>query len=133
MKRHLDVFRCEVRREGKGKPQLGGKSRAEIARTEEIERNIQPSAWNGLDTNIRPGEVRLQLDHVLRKCVAAAAEAAAQSASRSLIAPGRAAETEIDPAGIEGFERAKLFGNHERRVIRQHDSAGADSNRFRLT
>src|SRR4051812_36866759 len=104
MKRDLDVFGREVRRESKGKPQLGGKSRAEIARAEKIERNIQTSARNGLNTNIRPGEVRLQFDHVLGKCVAAAPKTAAQSASRSLIAPRRTAETEIDPARVEGFE-----------------------------
>jgi len=56
---------------------------------------------------------------------------AAQRASGALIGAGRAAEAQIDPAGVKRGERAELLRDHERRVIRQHDAARADANRFR--
>ena len=33
--------------------------------------------------------------------------------------------------GIERLERAELLGDHQRRVVRQHDAAGADADRAR--
>ena len=44
-----------------------------------------------------------------------------------MIGARRAAETEIDAARIERGERAELLGDDERRVVRQHDAAGADA------
>jgi len=40
-----------------------------------------------------------------------------------LVGAGRAPQTQVDAAGIQRLERAELFRNHERRVIRQHDAA----------
>jgi hypothetical protein len=54
---------------------------------------------------------------------------AAKRADRQLVGAGRAAEAEIDPPGIERLERAELLGDHERRVVGQHDPAGADPDR----
>ena len=48
---------------------------------------------------------------------------------RHLVAAGRAAKPKIDPAREERLECAKLLGDHERRVIREHDPAGADPDR----
>ena len=50
---------------------------------------------------------------------------------RELVGAGRAAEAEVDAAGIERLERAELLGDHERRVVRQHDPARADADRRR--
>ncbi len=54
----------------------------------------------------------------------------AQRQHGALIGAGRAAQSEIDTARVEGFQGAKLFGNHQRCVVRQHDPAGAEAQRF---
>ena len=60
----------------------------------------------------------LKLGEILREGIAAAAESASQRASRWPIATGRAAEAEIDPAGVHRFERAELLSDHQRCVVR---------------
>src|SRR4029453_13668399 len=50
-----------------------------------------------------------------------------------MVASGCASEPEIDAAGKQRFERAELLGDHEWRMIRQHDAAGANPNCFRST
>jgi hypothetical protein len=42
------------------------------------------------------------------------------------VAAGRPPDAEIDPAGRERLERRELLSHDEWRVIRQHDSTGAD-------
>ena len=51
--------------------------------------------------------------------------------SGGVIGAGGASETEIDAAWKEGFERAELFRNLERRVIGQHDPARPHADRLR--
>src|SRR5207248_10833957 len=77
MERSLEIFRREVGREGERQPELSCKPRAEIARAEKIKRDVQTGAGNSLNSGVRPGEVRLQFEDVLRKGVAVAAEVAA--------------------------------------------------------
>jgi hypothetical protein len=121
-----------MRGEGKGEPELGGEARAEIARAQQIERHVQPGARDCLDRLAWFGgkKVRLQLEHILRESVPAAAEETAQGAGCQLIAPRRAAQSKIDPAGKERLERSELLGDDKGRVVRQHDAARADTNAF---
>ena len=56
---------------------------------------------------------------------------AAQRAHRQLVGARRAAEAEVDPARVQRRERAELLGDHERRVVREHDPARADPDRLR--
>ena len=49
--------------------------------------------------------------------------------SGGLVGAGSTAEAEVDAAGIEGFEGAELLGDDQRRVVGQHDAAGADADR----
>ena len=51
--------------------------------------------------------------------------------SGGLVGAGRAAEAEVDPAREERFERPELLGDDQRRVVGQHDPAGADPDRRR--
>ena len=53
--------------------------------------------------------------------------ATAQSERGERIGAGRAAEAEVDAAGMQRLEHAKRFGHGQRRVIGQHDAAGADA------
>ena len=41
----------------------------------------------------------------------------------------RAAQAEVDAPGIQRFQRAELFRDHQRRMVRQHDAAGTDADR----
>jgi hypothetical protein len=50
--------------------------------------------------------------------------------SGALVGTGCAAEAQIDAAGIERGQRAELLGDHQRRMVRQHDAAGADADRL---
>jgi len=43
----------------------------------------------------------------------------------------RTADSKVNPAWEKGLQRAELLGDHERRVIREHDAASADTNRCR--
>ena len=72
------------------------------------------------------GQVRLQLQHVFWKSIGAT-WSATQRSHGVWIGAGSAAQTEINPSRIKRFERAKLFGDYQRRMVRQHDAAGADA------
>ncbi len=60
--------------------------------------------------------------------IAVAAEISAQRPGRQLVTAGRAAQPQIDPSRKERFQRAELLGDHQRRVIGQHDAARAHAN-----
>ena len=72
-------------------------------------------------------EIGHQLQHVLREVVDVAGEGAAQRPRGALVGARRAAEAEIDAAGIERLQGAELLGDDQRRVVGQHDAAGADA------
>ena len=55
---------------------------------------------------------------------------AAKRHRRHAVRPGRAADAEIDPSGVERVEHPELLSDDERSVVRQHDPAGADAHRF---
>ena len=73
----------------------------------------------------------LQLLHVARKIFCAGHEIPPECAGSELVRSRRTAETQIDPVAIQRGQRSELLGDHERRVIRQHDAAGPDANRAR--
>src|SRR6266436_4085306 len=41
----------------------------------------------------------------------------------------RTPKAKIDASGKQRLQRPELLGDHQRRVVRQHDAAGADPNR----
>ena len=47
--------------------------------------------------------------------------------SRLAVRARRAAEAEIDAPGRQGVEHAELFGDFQRRIVRQHDPGAADA------
>src|SRR5256885_3081211 len=49
--------------------------------------------------------------------------------SAGTVGAGRAAEAEVDTTGMERLERAELLGDHDGRVVREHNPAGADPDR----
>ena len=88
---------------------------------------MKPLPWHSKHALPRQGcaEEALQLTHICWKGVATAAEATAQCASRELISAGGATEAEVNAARIERLQRAKLLCNDQRRMVGQHDAAGA--------
>jgi len=54
-----------------------------------------------------------------------------QGPHRLKIPTRRPPEPEVDTPGIHRFQRSKLFGHHQRRMIRQHHAAAAHANRLR--
>ena len=109
---------------------MRGELGAESARAQDPDRDRQPFAGDGADSG---GRVRLQIGHQLddiaRELVGVGVEVAAQRVGGRLIGARRPAEAEIDAARIERFERPELLGDLQRRVIGQHDAAGADPDR----
>ncbi len=69
----------------------------------------------------------MQLLYVLRKAVRSRNDVAAKSASGGLVSTWSTAEPEIDTVWIERGKRPELFGDNQRRMIRQHDAVGADA------
>jgi hypothetical protein len=56
--------------------------------------------------------------------------APAQCVRGGRIGAGRAAEAEIDAAGIERLQHLEAFGHHQWGVVRQHHAAGSDAHVF---
>ena len=69
---------------------------------------------------------RLELEDVLREVLGVRRQAAKRR-QRLLVGAGRAAEAQIDASGKQRRQRAELFGDDVRRVVGQHDAAGADA------
>ena len=46
---------------------------------------------------------------------------------RDLVSPGRPAQTQVDPAGVQLLKHPELLDDRERRVIGQHYATGADA------
>ena len=122
----------EVGRERVGQPEHGGELGAEQARAQDPERDVRAGAGScphGL-TRLRIRKVVPQLDDVPRERVGAH-RISPQREHRELVRAGRTAQTEVDPARMQRLERPELLGDHERRMVRQHDPAGPDANRLR--
>ena len=121
-----------MRCESKWKAELGGKLRAEQARAEQPDGYAQACARNGSNSLIwRSGlEIGLQLLDVLRKVVGGGSYIAAKGVRGRLVGSGSTPESEIDAAWIERSERAELLRDDQWGMVRQHDAAGADSDRF---
>ncbi len=69
-----------------------------------------------------------QLGELLRKLVGPLVQPlrTAQRGGGGAVGAGRAAEAEVDAAGGHRLQRAELLGDHQRRVVGQHDAAGAE-------
>jgi hypothetical protein len=52
---------------------------------------------------------------------------AADGGGRPRVGARRAAEAEVEAAGVQGVQGADLFGDHEGRVVGQFQAAGADA------
>ena len=71
-------------------------------------------------------KVTHQLADIGRELIHLTAALASEGPHGALIGAGGPAKAEIDAVGIERSQGAKLFGNDQRRVVRQHDATRPD-------
>jgi hypothetical protein len=101
---------------------------SEQARSQYPDRDRQALAGDRADA-LALAAAEIVEQFVARELILVGSEVAAERPRRRLIGPGRAAEAEVDPAGKERFERPELLGDGQRRVVGEHDPAGADPDR----
>jgi len=71
------------------------------------------------------GDEIIELIGVVIAC--AGVHRAAHGGGGEAVGAGGATEAEIDPAGVHRLEEFEGLGDAERRVVRQHDAAGANA------
>ena len=128
VQRRQSVLRGEMSGESEGEPKMPGELRAEAARSEKPDGDVQSCSGEGANVLVGFGfgEQFAQFGKKLRKIVATA-EFSAQSAHCWEIGSGSASQAKIDAAGIQAFQRAELFGDDEWSMVREHDAARADA------
>jgi hypothetical protein len=67
------------------------------------------------------------IGHVARKVLHRLHAVAAQRAHGHGVGAGRAAQAQVDAAGVQLGQGAEGLGHHQRRVVGQHHAAGADA------
>ena len=112
-----------------GRPSTPGGVRAVVAGAEQPDRRPVAVGGGGDDLRVRAAEVGEQVAELRREFVAGLAGVAAQGGGGDPVGARRAAEAEVDAAGMERLERAELFGHGERGVVGQHHAAGTDPQR----
>ena len=119
----------EMAGEGVGQAQVGGQLRPIGRGAQNPDRHGLAFARVGDNALIRRcgREPLHQLHDILREGVDVALKRAAQGAGRGLIRARRAAQAQVDAAGMKGVQRAELLGDDQGRVVGQHDAAGADA------
>ncbi len=117
-----------MRGEGEREAHRPGQLGAEQAGAEDPDLEVGTAPRHGPHPLSGLGRTKVgeELVDVVGEAVRAADQRPAQRIGRRLIGPRRAPEAEIDPPGMKRVERAELFGDDQRRVIGEHDPAGAD-------
>jgi len=117
-----------MRGEGVRQAERRRELRAKQARTENPDRHVETGTGHRADNLSFFGRAEIveQFHHVLREAVGSG-KIAAQRPRGFLVRARCPAESEVDAIGEEGFQRTELLGHHERRMVRQHDAAGADA------
>ena len=88
---------------------------------------MRPRARRRADAGLSViGEIALQFEHILREGVGIALQRPPERPRDDLVRSRRAAQPQIDPARKQRVERAELLGDHQRRVIGEHDAPGPD-------
>src|SRR5690348_9656683 len=101
-------LRREVRSEGERQAEHRRELRAEQARSEDPDGNVEALAGDRADAAVLAFEIADQFDDVLREAVGVRREIAAHRIGSGLVGAGCPAEPQIDAARIEALERPEL-------------------------
>ena len=114
---------------GIGQAQIGRQLRAIKARAQDPDRHLGALPRHGADAGVGVDRAKVvdQLHHVFGELVRGF-HVAAQRPRRAMIGARRAAKAKVDAVRIKAGQRAELLGNHQGRVVGQHDAARADPN-----
>ena len=124
------IAKC-VRSEVRSKCVRQAERRCELSTKERGAQNVQrhmgAAAWNCVDALDQRlvGEVTAQLLHILREGIGRT-RVTTQRAHRGLVRTRRATKPQLDAIRVQIRERAELFRDRQRCMIRQHDAAGAE-------
>ena len=131
MQRLEQHVRCKVRGKRKRQAELCRQLGAIKARTEQPHRNFLAITRNRANVRIRVIGIKPvhQFGNIAREIIHIAAHMATQCPHRRLIAAWRASKPQIDTTRIERIECSELFGNHQRSMVWQHDTAGSQMQR----
>ena len=72
-----------------------------------------------------PGGPGVEVTHLGGEILRSACRVGVQGEGGAAIRTGGAAHAEVDPPWCDGLQHAELFGDFERRVVRQHDAGTA--------
>ena len=132
------INRAEVMREGERQAEQAGHLRAVATGAEQPDGGLVAQAGHRGDPRelvpVRPvaGEEAEQVHELLGEIVRGQRlRRAAQRRRRDLVRTRRAADAEVDAAGMERLEHAELLGDHQRHMVGQHHAAGADPDDLR--
>ena len=121
-------------REGESSAGKRGKAGAVTARSEHPERrqsDLLRHGAHGTERMTVGKAVRSKQNELLKALeeivVRAAVLARSQRVGGDGVGAGRAAQPEIDAPGIERLQHLEPLGHHQRGMVRQHHSAGADA------
>ncbi len=124
----------EMMREGKPGADHGGELRAVAARAEQPDRRQRDVLRHGAHVAERMAfrkgvalEQQQLLEALQEIVVVAGILAPPQRVGGHGIGAGRAADAEIDAAGKQRLQHLEALGDHQRRMVGQHDAAGADA------
>ncbi|MEQ8516327.1 MAG: hypothetical protein RIC38_12040 [Chromatocurvus sp.] len=125
----VQLRRGEVRGKGIGQAKLCRHRGAEGAGPEYPQRDVRTRGRHRLYRLMRSAVCKIgaQFHDVFGKGVGRGRRSP-QGTQRGLVGPRRPAEPEIDAPRVELGECAKLLGDHQRGMIRQHDAARAHAN-----
>ena len=95
--------------------------------SENPNRYVQSSARNRLNHLPWFGSLKVtyELNNVVWEVVPAAMQGPAHRLRGDLIGTGGVAKPQVNAAGMQCGQRAELLGDQPRRMVRQHDPAGA--------
>ena len=115
-----------MRGEHERQAQRRGHLRAKRAGAENPDGHPQAGAGHRLHglTGLRVGQELHHLEHVVGEVVGIGVQRAPKGHRCGPVRARGATQAEIDAAGEQRLQRAKLFGNLQGRVVRQHDPAG---------
>ena len=128
--RRHQVVRREMRRERERQAELGGELRAESARAEQPDRDVQPGPGHRAHGLARLHRPEVAPAAPARRCGKFSASPARSRRSARAVrwsVPGARPRPRSMRPRIQRLQRAELLGDHQRRVVRQHDAARPDA------